>query len=167
MGEAVGMSEGLNIYDMSTGKCLASTISEGFKPQFILDGHGVWCETFLSGRKGWAIVKDIKSGLPKLESLKLMWARPEGYPWQSSCGYKVVGDGWILNTSGKRVIWLPPHFRSNAMNTIWDKADVVWDGQFLAFLHCELPDVVILELLEECTQNQLFSPSLHSALWSL
>ena len=65
---------------------------------------------------------------------------PAGYPWASSRGYRVTKDWWIRGPDGKRLLMLPPHWRSDGVLR-------VWKGQFLALLHCELSEPVILELL--------------------
>ena len=59
-------------------------------------------------------------------------------PWSPPRGHRVTGDGWILGLNGRRLLLLPPPWRSSA-------AQRVWSGQFLALLH-ELPEAVILEL---------------------
>ena len=141
MGMVDGKGIGLDIYDVSTGRHLADTpLWEMAKPWFTLNGHEVWCGHF-GGYKRWAIVKDSKSGITKLEHLDPAESPPGGFSWQSSCGYQVTDDGWILSSSGKQLLWLPHHWRSSK--------ERVWGGKFLAFLHFELPDVVILELPEE------------------
>ena len=63
-----------------------------------------------------------------------------GCPWGSSRGYKVTYDGWILGAGGKRLLIMPPLWQS------LDSVDRVWNGNFLALLHGELPQPVILEL---------------------
>jgi hypothetical protein len=64
---------------------------------------------------------------------------PEEYPWSSSCGYQVTDDWWILAPDGKRLLMLPPPWRSHAVRR-------VWKGQFLALLYEGLSEPVILEL---------------------
>ena len=61
-------------------------------------------------------------------------------PWGSSCGYKVTDEGWVLCRDGKRLLMLPPLWRSPL------KSRRVWNGKFLALLHSALPELVILEL---------------------
>jgi hypothetical protein len=127
---------GLNIYDGSTGECLAGTTTWGTRPRFTPDGCEVWCDV---NHGGWAIVKDSESGLTKLEPLESTMCLSGGIPWQSSCGYEVTDDGWVLNSRGKRLLWLPHYWWSGEL-------DRVWGGQFLGLLDRELPAVVILEL---------------------
>jgi hypothetical protein len=64
---------------------------------------------------------------------------PEGYPWAPSHGYQVTDDWWILGPDGKRLLMLPPLWHSNVVQH-------VWKGQFLALLHGELSEPVIMEL---------------------
>ena len=63
-----------------------------------------------------------------------------GCPWGSSHGYKITDEGWILCRDGKRLLMLPPLWQSHF------REEQVWNGKFLALLHGELPEVVILEL---------------------
>jgi len=64
-----------------------------------------------------------------------------GYPWALSHGYQVTiaKDWWVLSPDGKRLLMLPPCWRSVPCNRMWKE-------QFLALLHCGLPEPVILEL---------------------
>jgi len=66
----------------------------------------------------------------------------EGYPWASSCGYQVTDDWWILDPDRKRLLMLPPPWRSYPLLR-------VWKGQFLALLHGGLLEPVILKLEAE------------------
>jgi hypothetical protein len=131
----------LLIYDATTGKKLVQTPSRGHTlhpPWFTPDGCEVWCSQI----RGWAITKDSGSDLLKLEPLGPTRYQPERCPWEPSHGYKITDDGWVLSSSGKQLLWLPPHWQSYKTNR-------EWSGQFLALLHHELPEAVILELLEE------------------
>ena len=138
-----GISEGahrcINIYDVSTGKCLASTHSQEGLSWFTPDGREVWSLGYRKS-EGWAILKDKKSGVTKLEPLDPTGGPSGGFPWQSSSGYQVTDDGWVLSPTGKRLLWL--YCRPLKM-------DIVWGGRFLALLDFGLPEVVLLELLVE------------------
>jgi len=84
-------------------------------------------------------VANRRSGLdgwPTEEQLELLCERAGGL------FIKTTDDGWVLNSNGKRLLWLPPHWRVDDM-------DKVWSARFLAFLHHQLPEAVILEVLEE------------------
>jgi len=140
----------LDIYDMTTGKCLTreyfrkhlwDTRVNAHRLWFTPDGHEVWCLNE-SNSEGWAIAKDSESGLLKMESLGAFRGQPKVCPWKSSRGYEIVSDGWILNSNGRRLFRLPPHWRSRKDNTMWS-------GRFLALLHSELPEAVILEVLHQ------------------
>ena len=143
---ATGMFSGesmvLNIYDVTTGKYLGGTPTSGSMPWFTPDGREVWCRAFISGADGWAIVKDDESNFLKMECLGPAQYGPEVLPWTTSRGYKIADDGWVLGSSGKRLLWLPPQWQSEEM-------DRIWNGRFLALFHHQLPEVVILEVPEE------------------
>jgi len=138
----VAQSQGLNIYDMTTGKHLAGIKSDAYATWFTPNGHELWCCCPPDKVQGWAIVKDSESDPLKMECLEPTQRPPEGCPWIHPRGYRVTDDGWIHNSNGKRLLWLPPHWRPHEM-------DKMWSGCFLAFLHYQLPEVVILEVLEE------------------
>ena len=107
------LNPSLNIYDMATGKCLARTKSQGplYMPWFTPDGREVWCSCPPGQlQKGWAIVRDSESSFHKLEELEPI-QHPQGrYPWEPSHNCKVTDDGWILSSSKKQLLWLPPHW---------------------------------------------------------
>ena len=127
------------IYEISTGKCLENTESViGDRLWFTPDGQEVWCNTD-NGVKGWVIVKSDLLGQTELQPTE---HQPEECPWKSSSGYDITHDGWVLSPSGKQLLWLPPHWQSKETNR-------QWNGQFLALLHPDLPEIVILELPEE------------------
>ena len=135
----------LNIYDVATGRRLARTESRLlYMPWFTPDGREVWRGLLDDGRAtGWAIVRDSESSFHKLEELEPTQHPQDGYPWESSHNCKVTDDGWILGSSKKRLLWLPPHWRLGV------ETSRVWDGRYLGFLHRELPEAVVLEVLEE------------------
>lgn len=87
---------------------------------------------------GWKIIKDNESGITKLgRNLH----SPVVPPWDSSKGYKVTDDGWILSPTQKPLLWLPHHWRSHGMSR-------TWSSQFLGLLHGELLEIVIFEFFE-------------------
>ena len=131
----------LRIYDASTGKLLTGSKAQLHFPCFTSDGHEIWSRSPQSQRR-LAIVKDSKSNVTSLKCPNSSEVPSGRLPWQSSCGYQVTDDGWILSSSGKQLLWLPHHWRSDEKNRMWS-------GQFLALLHRELSEVVILELPEE------------------
>ena len=91
--------------------------------------------------KGWEIIEDNKFGVTGLLRLGTT-ARPSGaLPCWSSRGYEVTHDGWILNATKKRVLWLPHRWRSGNENR-------TWGGRFLGLTHYQLPEVVILEFFD-------------------
>jgi hypothetical protein len=131
----------LYLYDVLTGQCLREVSTHWASiPFFAAGGDRIWY--YANGDfQGWSYIKDSESGEVLLESLEPTQELPEGCPWKPSHGYKVTDEGWILSSKKKQLLWLPPHWRS-------DEKFVVWSGQFLAFLHHQLPEIVILKLLE-------------------
>ena len=166
-GRAEGWSVGVEIYDVSTGRCLAGVTSrigvfeslsayggfkvtdirviedtDIFKPWFTPDGREIWG---VPRRKSlvdrWEIIEDSESGVTKLQPLGTTTSPPGVLPWGSSRGYGVTRDGWILSPARRPLVWLPHRWRSGERNR-------TWCGRFLGLLHPELPEVVILEFLD-------------------
>jgi len=69
-------------------------------------------------------------------------ARPPDYPWKSSEGYKIDGVAiqWVLDRDERRLLWLPPHWRTTNEKT-WR-----WNGDFLVLRKGMLPEPVIIQL---------------------
>ena len=130
----------LYIYDLHTGKKLAVAKSEGRLPGFTLNGNEVWCARGDGMVDRWAIVGDSESNNTQLGQLGNYEEPQSGFPWHSSHGYQVMDDEWVLNSGGKRLLWLPPQWRSAV------KVDRKWSGKYLALLHRRLLDAIILEL---------------------
>ena len=59
--------------------------------------------------------------------------------WESPRSYNITDNGWVLSPRGKRLLWLPHHWRLGETYR-------TWGGRFLGSLHSELPEAVILEL---------------------
>jgi len=156
----------LVIFETTTGKYLAygsTSLSQWGIPWFTQDGSEVWYHDLRDGdgwmyniagihglhrgsrERGWEVVKDSDSNITALSTIiapDYAHHSSELPPWQSSHGHQVTDDGWILSTGGKRLLLLPHHWQSP------EGVHRIWNGQFLAFLHRELREVVILELLE-------------------
>ena len=128
------------IFDVSTGKHLASSTSSQYLgvPRFTPDGCELWC--YGKETLGWAITKGSKSGVT-LTCLNKTGSPSGQYLWKSPNGHQITDNGWILSSGRKQLLWLPPYWQSSGHS-------VVWGGQFLALLHHEIPEPVILELLE-------------------
>ena len=130
----------LCIFNLRAKELLAYVDSREVVPGFTLDGHIVWCAGYRGDLDRWRVTEDGTPQVTKLESLGSTDDPPEGFPWRSSHGYQVTGDGWILSSRGKRLLWLPHHWRSQG------SFRKMWRGKFLALLHAELSEPVVLEL---------------------
>ena len=136
------MGSYLHLYDVHTGQCLVSVpIRFEASPWFTLDGREIWCVTDRGEAELWGITEDSDSNAAELEHLESTTHPPDGFPRQPPRGYAATGGRWVLGSSGKRLLWLPPHWRSDGRN--W-----MWGGRFLALIDRELPEPVILELEE-------------------
>ena len=132
----------LQIYDMSTGRCLTS--ARAANARFVVltwEEREVWTATYGLGKTGWKIVEDSRSGTIQLEPRDGIVCPSGVFPWESRRGYEVTGDGWVLSATQKRLLWLPHRWRSYV-------SQMMWSGRFLGLLHRELSDVVILEFPE-------------------
>ena len=112
--------------------------------KFTLDGCEIQAQEYFSQDKmvGWKIVKDNKSGSVKLESLGEIPFTPKLPSWESSLGYEVMQDGWVLSPTQERLLWLPHQWRSAR------GGNERWCSQFLGLVHCELSEAIILEFLK-------------------
>ena len=131
----------LGIYDLSTGKCLASVPSRLPRPWFGPDSRELWCAGSGGDVKGWSVVRDAETDVTELEPLGPTAHPPAGAPWRPSIDYEITHDGWVLSPSGKQLLWLPHGWRQG-------DAYRVWGGRFLGLLYYELLEAVILELGE-------------------
>jgi len=131
----------LSLYHTRTGQHLQTVTYDHFiyAPWFTPDGREFWFMRGDGELDGWKIVEDSKSDVTGLEYLGSTEHRPDGFPWQSSRGYQITDDEWILSPSGKRLFWLLPQWRGWYVQRVWGK-------RFLALLRKELPEAVILEL---------------------
>ena len=149
----------LGIYDTTTGKYLKSAHVEADVVWFSPDSSEVWYSSITSLAQQWKIVKDGESGFTELEYRPLTVDPPGGFPWQSTRGYQVTGDGWILGPGGRRLLWLPRRWRL-------DMFARRWSGHYVALLHRALSEVVVLDL-RGAAYDQCFTPSpTHSNLTS-
>ena len=109
---------------------------------FTPDGREIWGSPYSHPAvHRWEVVEDGESDTIKLQPLTAAAYPPGVIPWQSSLGYEVTHDGWILSPTQKRLLWLPHHWRSS-------KWYMTWGGRFLGLFHRGLPEVVILEFLD-------------------
>ena len=135
----------LNIYCANTGEHLRFEsaiflVRRKVVSWFAPGGGGFWCADERGEATEWEVVNNPKVLEPSSTEVGLE-DPPAGYPWASSRGYRVTEDWWICGPDGKRLLMLPPHWQSNAVRRMWK-------GQFLALVHRELSEPVILELLE-------------------
>ena len=137
-----GWDMNLDIYDTSTGRRFSSNSTLVSVAGLAWDGREVWAtRTKPSFSTRWKIVEDSGSGPIRVEPLDGI-IHPSGvFPWESRHGYKVTDDGWVLNATEKRLLWLPHRWRS-------DREHGAWSGRFLGLLQRELSDIVILEFPE-------------------
>ena len=128
----------LHIHRTSTGEHLGKRRIGWGIPQFSSDGRHVWCGSTDNINEVWR----VGGGREVLECL---WRAgdtghpPKENPWRPSRGYQVTNDWWILDADGKRLLMLPPPWLPYVQVRLWK-------GQFLALLHYDLSEPVILEL---------------------
>ena len=112
-------------------------MTERVVPWFTPSGSGLWW----ADERGVAREFELRAGIGVLKPARVGLEHPPvGYPWASSRGYQVTEDWWIRGPDGKRLLMLPPLWQSDGVFRMWKE-------QFLALLHCGLPEPVILELL--------------------
>ncbi|KAF9644380.1 YVTN repeat-like/Quino protein amine dehydrogenase [Thelephora ganbajun] len=132
--------DSIHLYDVPTGQHLASDRRGAMEMVFFSpDGREVWSDSDEGDLSGWKIIEDSESNITRLDYLESSIHPPGRSPWQSSRDYEVTDGGWVLSPSGKRLLLLPPRWRSHK----WER---MWSGRFLALLEGDLPEPVILEL---------------------
>ena len=127
----------LYLYNSSTGLRLDDAIVRGSTLWFLPGSHSVgWVADGNKGEVRRITTRDtLDYTVPIGDIERGQWGSPHG----SSHGYQVTNDGWILSPSGRRLLMLPPPWRSDMVRRMWN-------GRFLALLHGALPEPVILEL---------------------
>jgi len=126
----------LSVYSALTGVCLMYTSTFfGGTPWFTPDGHNIW-----------SVGETVQEKYALGAGHGLRWVHgsfnrhpPKGSLWESSHGYQVTDDWWVLDPDGKQLLMLPPPWRSYLVHR-------VWKGQFLVLLHGTLLEPVILDL---------------------
>ena len=132
----------LEVDAVSTGSCLArvTTVAQ-LRSHFTRGGHKIWTGFYgIECGKECKIIEDSESGAIELKLQDNFSPCSEVFR-ESSSGYTVTDDWWVLSPSQKRLLWLPHRWRSGEGNR-------EWGGQFLGLLDGELSEVVILEFLE-------------------
>ena len=128
------------IYNTSTGQRLAVVTSDGWIPGFTPDNHQAWCATANGRVDQWAIVKGSVPNTIKLKELGKNIKPLSGFPWHSPDGFRVTDDGWVVNSNGKWLLWLPRHWRPDK------RVQKSWGKKSLAIWNKNLPEPVILML---------------------
>ena len=124
----------LDVYCASTGRNLRKE-TRAFGLWFAPGESDIWCVAD-DEAEVFTITEDALDHTKTVTNTEYgSW----GCPWGSSRGFKVAEEGWVLRRDGKRLLMLPPLWRSR-------EADRVWNGKVLALLHGGLAEVVILEL---------------------
>lgn len=127
----------LYIYSLQSRNKPVIVESKGHHIGFSVDGSEVWCAISSYRADWWRIVREDESDVIKLEPVTKPGKLPDGFPHQSTHGYKVTSDQWIVNLSGKKLVRLPYYLQGSA---------VVWNGRFLRVLNTRSQDLVILKL---------------------
>ena len=137
---AIGGSHNLCIYDINTGKKLADERSNGVFFTFTPCGNEIWCAGNNGTMEKWEIVEQNGSTAFHLKELESDIHILKGFPWHSPHGHQITDDGWILSSSGKWLLWLPPHWRPDVCQGHSTLRSHVLDGVLrLAILNRNFP----------------------------
>ena len=128
------------IYNMHNGERLAVNKSKKCIPGFTPNNHKLWCAEVSGEVDQWEIVEENGPNAIRLEKLVGDPEQLSDFPWHSPCSYQVTDDGWILGSGGKRLIWLPYHWRQDSIT------QRRWSGKFLAIWNWNSLEPSILEL---------------------
>ena len=126
-------SEPLGLYDTHSGEMIVTAASSRKLTGFAPSGHEVWCTDKDGQVEKWEVVEETGSNTIWLEELEPYMTSPSGFPWNSPDGYQDTDDGWILCSSKKWLLCLPPHLQPNAkIRRKWSKRLLaVWNGNSL------------------------------------
>ena len=127
----------LHIHRTSTGERVGKKVVDRCAPRFSPDGCKIWGAGVGDNQAvyGFCGGHEEVQEWPKNEVYKEH--PPQESPWGTPLGYQVTDDWWILGPGGKRLLMLPPPWRSYAVHRMWE-------GQFLALVHAGLSEPVIL-----------------------
>ena len=136
--------QNLCLHDATTGNYLYPSVRGVRATWFTPDSSELWAIQD-SGNivGGWKIAKDGALHITKLDPDQF-GDLPRGLPWLFTHGYKITEDGWILSSSGKRLLWLPHSWRLGKK-----EFTMKWSGHYLALLDYTLSEPVILDLCPE------------------
>ena len=130
----------LYIYSMHTGEQLARAEPDGWIPGFAPGKHVIWCASVHGKAEQWAVIQKGSSNTIELEKLENNEESKCVYPWDSEHGHQITDDGWVLSSSGMRLLWLPHNWRPKV------KVQGRWSGQCLGIWNADLLQPVILKL---------------------
>jgi WD40 repeat protein len=130
----------LHVYNMHTGERIAGAKTYRVVLGFSSSSCELWSTTNDGRVTHWEIVKGDRPNANKLKPLEKKKQPLSDLPWHSPCGYQVTDDGWVLNPSGKLLLWLPHHLRQDRIT------ERKWSKRFLAIWNELMPGPCILNL---------------------
>jgi len=147
------------LYDIKTqeilNECAMENMGQGFLDECTVDN--IWGIRFSpDGRQLWFLLgktrvmasgphycamlhtmEDWRSAEVTKELLEDGWSRDSCFP---PPGYRVqVGSGWIEGSGGRKLLWLPPNWRTGFMT------EATWEGNFLTLVNPHHPEPIIIE----------------------
>ena len=132
----------VSLYDIKGQKILKSFEWGEDRPsqiQFSPDGHQLWCVGSLWSSTGGPLVMKLNTA-EDWNSIEVISKKAEDYSsWTnifSPNGYHVgMGTVWVMDYGGRKILWLPPHWRVR----------VKWEGNFIASVDHDLPAPIVIE----------------------
>ena len=116
--------------------------------RFSLDGSQLWL-TDVDGSYYFVGLEELgdwnstEEGVDRRDTQKMVGGGPEDGELlfnHSSHGCSCeFSSGWVVDSQGRELLWLPPSWRSE------DWGEVRWDGDFLTLLHSHHPEPIIIE----------------------
>ena len=135
----VGLSTYWSFHSATTGELRSSFTTSGSGIWFTPDGHNIAAVRAMNKGEIRKITAEgvVEKSATMIDIGEEQW----GCPYKSFRGYRIAGGGWIFGPNEKRLLILPPLWRS--YSRIDDRK---WNGQFLALLHGALPEPVLIDL---------------------
>ena len=126
------------IHSAITGESFGNFSSQRGHIWSIPDGHHIGDLHFDDDAEIWKITAEGTAELSArgIDISEGRW----GCPYAPSRGYRIA-DGWVFGRSRRRLLILPPLWRSQSVFQ-----ERKWSGQFLGLLRGALPEPVIIDL---------------------
>ena len=142
----------ISLYNVQTQRILCSHTTWGPVEdiRFSPDGRQLWFATCFDsvitnlvklgmGEDGEFVVV-TKTPIGDKRSDGVLWANLfSSHAWRCGGKFRWTTFEWVADSGGNKLLWLPIGWR------VEESQDVRWDGNFLAFVGSDYPDLIVME----------------------